>query len=146
MTLEMELRPFAADAPVEGSLSSARFRSSDEQAYVAAERAVLVAVARAGLGALEIHIMLFHDPALVFRCDVPWGWCLDGESSLFRIAFRPWDRLDERVIVTARPVSIVRNATDAEWTAAIDAETQFDAIRSIRLAACTARLFHPAGG
>ena len=51
VTLEMELRPFAADAPVEGSLSSARFRSSDEQAYVAAERAVLVAVARAGLGA-----------------------------------------------------------------------------------------------
>jgi TIR domain len=40
---------FAADAPVEGSLSSARFRSSDEPAYADAQRAVAAAVARAGL-------------------------------------------------------------------------------------------------
>ena len=87
--------------------------------------------------------MLYHDPALVFRCDVPWGWCLDGESSLFRIVFRPWDRLDERLIVTAHPESTTPHGSNSEWSAAIDAETPFEASRSMRLAAGTARLFHP---
>ena len=49
VTLAMEMTPFAADAPMEGGLSSALFRSSDEQAYAGAQRAVLAAVARAGL-------------------------------------------------------------------------------------------------
>src|ERR1700752_722288 len=88
--------------------------------------------------------MLFHDPALVFQCSLPWGWCLDGESSLFRIAFRPWDRLDERVIITALRVSVAPNASNAGWATAIGGETKFDADRSVRLAAGAARIFHPA--
>lgn len=50
LTLETEVTPFAAAAPVAGSVSSVRYRSSDEQAYAEAERAVMAAVARAGLG------------------------------------------------------------------------------------------------
>ena len=40
---------FAADAPVDGSLPSAGFRSSDEGVRAAAQRALLTAVGRAGL-------------------------------------------------------------------------------------------------
>ena len=48
------------------------------------------------------------------------------------------------MIVTARPAFIAPTSSDTEWTAAIDAETKFDAQHSIRLAAGTARVFHPA--
>lgn len=52
LKLELEMTPFAAGTPVEGSLSTARFRSGSSKAdYSEAHRTVLAAIARAGLGA-----------------------------------------------------------------------------------------------
>lgn len=59
---------------------------------------------------------MFDDPALVLACDLPTGWCLDPESSLFRFVFRPWDRLDERVIVTVLPTATAPTAADEDWS------------------------------
>jgi CHAT domain-containing protein len=64
---------------------------------------------------------MFHDPALVFACDLPIGWCLDAESSLFRVVFRPWDRANERVILTVLPTAAAAPAADEEWAAAAQA-------------------------
>lgn len=62
---------------------------------------------------------MFNDPALVLKCDLPVGWCLDAESSLFRVVFRPWDRRDERVIMTVLPTATTRAAADDVWVAAV---------------------------
>src|SRR4051812_28935142 len=64
---------------------------------------------------------MFHDPALVLACDLPVGWCLDAESSLFRLVFRPWDRIDERVIVTVLPTAVAPTASDDAWAEAVKA-------------------------
>jgi CHAT domain-containing protein len=61
---------------------------------------------------------MFNDPALIFACDLPIGWCLDAESSLFRLVFRPWDSLDERVILTTVPTPVAPTTPDDGWASA----------------------------
>ena len=68
--------------------------------------------------ALAVMSDLFDDPALVLRCDVPFGWCVDSESSLFRLVFRPWNRTDERVVATVVPSLASPAASDAQWVEA----------------------------
>ncbi|HEX4951554.1 MAG TPA: hypothetical protein VFZ34_33160, partial [Blastocatellia bacterium] len=62
---------------------------------------------------------MFHDPALILKCDLPMGWCPDAESSLFRMVFRPWNRLDERVILTIVPTAKEPTADDEIWAEAV---------------------------
>jgi CHAT domain-containing protein len=62
---------------------------------------------------------MFKDPALVLSCDLPMGWCLDAESSLFRVVFRPWNRRDERIVLTVLPTAVAPVATDDDWAAAV---------------------------
>ena len=82
---------------------------------------------------------MFNDPALVLKCDLPVGWCLDAESSLFRVVFRPWDRRDERVIITVLPTATTLAAADDDWVAAVtDRLGLGDEIEPLTIAAGTA--------
>ena len=61
---------------------------------------------------------MFNDPALVFAFDLPMGWCIDMESSLLRLVLRPWDRLDERIVLTAVPIAALPTDADDAWAEA----------------------------
>jgi CHAT domain-containing protein len=64
---------------------------------------------------------MFTDPALVFRCRIPIGWCVDAESSLLRTVFRPWDRRDERLILTVLAPAQPPLASNEQWARALGA-------------------------
>jgi TPR repeat protein/CHAT domain-containing protein len=66
----------------------------------------------------DLEAAVFHDPALILRCDVPLGWWLDGESTLGRLVFRPWSRASDRLVLTVVPSAAARGVSDGEWAEA----------------------------
>ncbi len=63
---------------------------------------------------------IFEDPIRALHVGLPSGWALDPFSStLTRLFFAPWNRVDEVVIVSVEPARVPAPATDEAWLAAV---------------------------